>query len=485
LRRPLPEIFDPVVIDGYTQGAGTPDPSDDAIPNSDPNGFNGKLLIEIDGSQLDPGYSGLVIYSGVSTVRGLAIGGFQGVLDASEEFVFGGSALDIEEVGANTIEGNFFGTDVTGTVANPNAFGLVAYNTIAGGANRIGGTSPAARNVVSGNAYSGIVLQENDFIGNSVQGNFIGTDSTGRRALGNGESGVFVYFDSNNEIGGAEAGAANVISGNLQGGVDIGGANASDNLTQENFIGTDLSQTLNLGNSLGGVNVYDDAAGNPILGNVISFNGALGIDLGYDGLTPNDEPPGTDPPDQDSGPNRLQNFPVLTSVGAKGVTTNIQGSLASTPNTQFRIEFFANNICDASGSGEGLRFLGFDVVTTDPQGVANIATVLSEPVFASEFLTSTATVIEGPSDFGDTSEFSECLPIEVDTGPTPTPVPTGPPECPDFDFDESGFIGPEDLLTLFAGLQTTDLQFDISGDGVVDDEDLLLLNACWHLTVSQ
>ena len=98
-----------------------------------------------------------------------------------------------------------------------------------------------------------------------------------------------------------------------------------------------------------------------IEGNSIFSNGGLGIDLNRDGVTPNDILPG----DPDTGPNNLQNFPVLTSVSSSGGTTTINGTLNSTPNTTFRIEFFANDMLDPSGNGEGQIFLGSTSVMTD------------------------------------------------------------------------------------------------------------------------
>ena len=136
---------------------------------------------------------------------------------------------------------------------------------------------------------------------------------------------------------------------------------------------------------------------NAILTNSIFTNSGLGIDLARDGVTPND------PGDPDTGPNNLQNFPVLANAIVNGVTATIAGTLNSTPNTSdFRVEFFLNSVSDPSGHGEGRTFLGTDSVDTDANGDATIQLVdNSGQVTDGSFISATAT---DPS--GNTSEFS-------------------------------------------------------------------------------
>jgi uncharacterized repeat protein (TIGR01451 family) len=172
-------------------------------------------------------------------------------------------------------------------------------------------------------------------------------------------------------IGGTTAGQGNVIANNL-GGVDVVIGNST------------IRPTSNAS----------------ILGNSIYGNGAqLGINLDFpQAVTPND------PGDADTGANNLQNFPVLTTAAPGGGNVAISGSLNSTANTTFRVEFFGSPTCSTSGFGEGKDFLGFQDVTTDGSGnVAFGPLSLPLPV-ADTVFTATAT---DPA--GNTSEFSACL----------------------------------------------------------------------------
>jgi hypothetical protein len=136
------------------------------------------------------------------------------------------------------------------------------------------------------------------------------------------------------------------------------------------------------------------SVGNAIRGNSIHSNGGLGIDLGGDGVTPND------PGDADTGPNQLQNFPVL-SVALAGGSTWVTGTLNGLANTTFTLDFYASAAADPSGFGEGARYLGSAVVTTDGSGNAHFEVVLAAPTAPGEVVTATAT---DPA--GNTSEFS-------------------------------------------------------------------------------
>ena len=493
----LPSIAQPMTIDGYTQPGSS--------PNSNPptTSDNAVILIELSGAMAPPnsGFSGLTILFAVAdncAVRGLVINGFQG------------SAMEIASNG-NVIEGNFIGTDAAGIVGLPNGFFSGTGGVIFVGAssnNTVGGTMSSARNLISGNNGEGISFGGT---GNTVQNNFIGTDVTGTLPLGNGDHGVFVS-GSNCLVGGTTVDARNVISANNGGGVQL--SIGSDNVVQGNFIGTDVTGTIALSNhdggvwiedarnniiggltatpgappgnlisgndlffgvildlggaqgnliqgniigaditgtqplgNLGGVGIFgghpfgsgsDNTVGgtdptarniiafngtmcgppntqinvgvsiggssafnNAVLGNSIFSNGGLGIDLsilddGPCGVTLN----GTDSYYE---PNNFQYYPTISEVTIPddNSTVELSGELDSTANTTFRLEFFSNDVADPSGFGEGKTFLGSSDVMTDGTGHATYDVTFPLVSITEKIFTATAT---DPS--GNTSEFS-------------------------------------------------------------------------------
>jgi trimeric autotransporter adhesin len=265
------------------------------------------------------------------------------------------------------IRGNLIGTDVTGKVRVQNTSGINIEN---GASNvTIGGSDPNDRNVISGN--SGGIGISTGTSGNTIQGNLIGTDITGTTALGNSGLGIFIS-GTGNTVGGTTAGTGNVIANN---GVGV-------------LITTVRNQP--------GV-----PQGNQVLGNSIFSNTSLGIDLGATGVTANDNL------DADTGPNQLQNYPVITSV----VGSQIFGSLHSTPGSVFRLEFFSNTARDPSGFGEGQTYLGFLDVSTDSRGNAPF-TFNAPSSLVGLYVSATATL-------GGTSEFGNAV-LGI---PTPSLVP--------------------------------------------------------------
>src|SRR5439155_26539513 len=85
---------------------------------------------------------------------------------------------------ANIVEGNYIGTEVTGTAALPNDTGVVIVQ--GANVNTIGGTTPAKRNLISGNTNDGVFLRDCNTFGNVIEGNYVGTKVTGAAALANG-----------------------------------------------------------------------------------------------------------------------------------------------------------------------------------------------------------------------------------------------------------------------------------------------------------
>ncbi len=407
----LPTITEPVVIDGYTQPGASPNTNGPGL------GLNTVLKIELDGSNAGANANGLRITGGGSTVRGLVINRFTE------------AGASVETNGDNVIEGNFIGTDITGTLDLGNTQNGVIIH---GSNNTIGGTTPGARNVISGNNYDGVVITGVSFsaTGNVVQGNFIGTDVTGTTALGNGSIGVEIDNASNNTIGGTVPGARNVISGNVTG-VLIAGSGTTGNLILGNFIGTDVSGTLALGNAFDGVRIHLDASNNavggtdPGAGNTIAFNGTAGVSVQLStdnailsnstfsngGLAidltlgwPGDGPTPNDADDGDTGANNLQNFPEIASaeIGATGdlVIEYLVDSAIITSTYPLLVEFF---IADADGE-EGQAFIAshmYVTSTAQTSTVANLGGATGLGVAEGDFIVGTATDAGG-----NTSEFS-------------------------------------------------------------------------------
>ncbi len=232
----------------------------------------GAPAVMLDGSRAGSNVDGLTITAGHSTVKGLAINHFR-------------SGIVLTTNGGNVIEGNFIGTDITGSVAMPNRQdGIVVTNGSAG--NTIGGTDPGSTNVISGNGTdpndqdrSGILLSGATVTGNQILGNFIGTDATGFGAVGNGLRGVYLKGGaSGNTVGGV--GAGNIISANGVAGVEIDG---SRNVVAGNFLGVDATGGTALPNGQGVL--ISGGSANTIggtdfgAGNVISGNNGGGVNI--------------------------------------------------------------------------------------------------------------------------------------------------------------------------------------------------------------
>lgn len=316
----LPTINQPVSINGYSQ------------PGSSPNtltaGDNAVLLIEINAN----GFQGLWFTTNNNTVRGLVI---NRNIDGAIRFQPGSTN--------NIVQGNFIGTDVTGTMVLGSGLGGVADF---GGNNLIGGAAPADRNVIaggfrgvfvglggsnsqiignylgtnaagtgalgntrgvelagsgdnivlnnliSGNNGYGVLISGAAATNNQIRGNFIGTNATGTAVLGNTSTGIFIQDAPNTIIGGTNPGDRNIISGNAVHGIHLYGFGTTGSQVQGNFIGTDVTGTVDLGNTFDGV-VAEQASNNLIggtitgAGNVISGNNRYGVTLFSSGAANN------------------------------------------------------------------------------------------------------------------------------------------------------------------------------------------------------
>ncbi|MBI3406979.1 MAG: DUF11 domain-containing protein [Planctomycetes bacterium] len=361
----------------------------------------------------------------IQTSGGVLVGGTSA--SARNIIVSPGNSIQVNTGTGSAIEGNFIGIDVTGAVKlATSGTGIdlesTSSGTQVGGLTSTPGTGPG--NVIGG--QFGIQIAGSN---NGIKGNLIGTDATGTQALGIGLDGIRVDGSGAvfNTIGGPPADARNVISACGLSGIHLtsAGAQVHDTLIQGNFIGTDINGNLNsmgngegvfvqvstnsqilnnviAGNSGRGVDV-SSAVNTAILGNSIFANGSLGIDL-VGGTQNAFAVTANDPGDGDPGPNNLQNFPVITSVSRVGGTT-ITGTLNSTPNMAFNLEFFANDAADASGHGEGQIFLGaLTTGLTDVNGDVSFTAMFPVTIGALQAVTVTAT---DPA--GNTSEFSEAF----------------------------------------------------------------------------
>jgi hypothetical protein len=411
--RALPDITDPVTINGYTQPG--------ARANTLAAGNDAVLKIQLNGTNAGFGANGLKITASNSTIKGLVINNF---FDNGVQIAGSGAT-------GNKIEGSFIGTkaDGTGALANGNA-GVDIFNAPN---TTVGGTQPAQRNVLSGNVADGVQIAGSLATGNNIEGNYIGTTADGRGALGNTGDGVVIDIAPNNTVGGTAAGARNVISDNRFG-VFISGSGATGNKVEGNRIGIEADGTGDLGNDGDGVIISAGASNNTIggttsaAGNAISNNGAdgvsissgtgnrilsnfifsntgIGIDFFPDGVTAND----TDDPD--TGANNLQNFPVISSAIRSNTTnfTTISGTLNSNPSQNYTIQCFVA-APDPSGNGEGQIPAGQDTtVTTNTGGDGSFSCVSPVPQLG-QAVTATATNTSGTAtgtSIGDTSEFSQ------------------------------------------------------------------------------
>jgi hypothetical protein len=394
---PLPAITDTVTLDGTTEP-----------------GYAGTPVIELSGAQAGKdSVTGLQVvgHSG-SSIVGLAINRFSG------------QGLYVENRGGMVIADNRIGISVDGATAQGNgASGILIQGNPA---DADGAAVLVRNNLISGNAVHGVFIEDSSSVW--LQGNRIGTDAAGLAALPNGLSGVSLNVAPRNLIGGTAPGAGNLISGNGAYAISIGGDRSVGNRIEGNLIGTDATGSAPLGSIRRGGIIIGDASGNTIggiesgAGNTIAYNAGAGIailsgrgnsvlsnslfsnawnapasavDLSANGVTANDIGDG------DSGPNDLQNYPVLSWAVSGDKGTRVRGTLNSGPNKTFRLEFFAGD-----GQGDGKDLIGTSTVQTDAAGNAAFDLNFATPVQLQRFVTATATDSEG-----NTSELSPGAPV--------------------------------------------------------------------------
>ena len=237
----------------------------------------------------------------------------------------------------NVVEGDLIGTNWTGAIRLPNSgSGVViqngaADNTIGGMATINGGSLGGAGDVISGNDWEGVHIDDSS--GNVVEGDYIGLSAGGNEYVGNAESGVGIYAGaSDNTIGGSVSGTGDVISGNDSNGVYITDSGTTGNVVEGDFIGTDWTGSNPMPNAGNGVVILNGAADNTIGGtipgtnNLIAFNAQNGVDIGGYGTTGNvvegDDIVANGNNGVQFDPNAMQNLvenDVLYDNGASGV----------------------------------------------------------------------------------------------------------------------------------------------------------------------
>ncbi|HYP01141.1 MAG TPA: LamG-like jellyroll fold domain-containing protein, partial [Pyrinomonadaceae bacterium] len=276
LASPLPDITDPLIIDGYTQPG--------ASVNTSVTTDNAALRIELNGAgAISAGpVNGLTLLAsaGGSTIRGLVINRFTG------------DGISLNGSDNNVITGNFIGTDPTGLVDLGNtSYGIESEFFTNSNDNVVGGMLPSERNIISGN---GAGIEWSTSTGNVIRGNFIGLAADGSTALGNNGSGIVVgSFASGFIIGGDDAAdgstdgvvrARNYISANGGAALFLGGSGFGGATVQGNYIGTDTQGTVARPNGSG---IDTNLAHNSTFGgstagagNLISGNNGNGINIG-------------------------------------------------------------------------------------------------------------------------------------------------------------------------------------------------------------
>ena len=342
----LPSLMGPTEISGYSQpGAVMATSTSSAI-----------IQIAINGSDVvGQDIFGLTLGNNC-TVSGLAIYHFP------VGFNVGGNN--------NWVYGCHVGMNASGMVEMGN---ITDGILITGTGNLIGGPNVTNRNVIAGNGAGIAVFPYAN--SNTIQGNYIGTDATGNTTISNTYDGISIG-SSNNMI------TDNVVVGHQNANIAIGwwmddSPYPNANLVTNNRVGhhadgsfssfedncqgitmvyaanTTVTENIVFGNGCHGVSVVGDiSTGNLISNNYISGNGDIAINLGLDWVTSND------PGDIDTGPNNLQNFPVLQEAKIKGTKTKIKGTIDTQNPENVLIELYSVSVPHSSGYGGGETLIG-------------------------------------------------------------------------------------------------------------------------------
>jgi len=417
---------------------------------------NGMQLSQSTGNIIEGNFIG--VDAGGNNARGNGRGVM--VNNAANNTIGGTASPSTNIISGNTTGIEISGNNATGNLVRLNLIGVTNNNTAIGndqngidilsGAarNTIGGTTPQAGNVlnvIAGN-LDGVSIQS--ATSNLVQSCLFDL---------NRHNGITVTAQGNT-LGGASNALINAIWRSKASGVELNGNLATDNLVQGNYVGVNFAangSVIDMANSGHGILITNNSSRNAIGGvtkstgnlialnhgngitvvsgtqnqifsNRIAANTLLGIDLGNDGPTANDDKDG------DSGPNDLQNFPVLNAavvtgtagadeVSALAQSVTITVSFNSTPNQSFFLQFFiggGNCDCKTSSCLGSLPLPLSDPVQvmTGPDGNFSSNFTFAMPADASStgFVNATATTLNG-----STSELSQCVALGTQVGCAP------------------------------------------------------------------
>lgn len=362
------------------------------------------------------GSSALPNYDGISLEGAAKFNTIGGTNAYERNIVSGNIAYGIPVFGAgaegNIIIGNYIGTDISGTIAIPNTYGVLFDDGSFG--NILGGNTAAERNILSGNSAYGVFIYNMGTNSNVVKGNFIGTDLNGTTAIPNAVGIVIDGAAYNHVID------SNIISGNLQEGIYINITGSDSTSIIKNKIGVDINGNP-LGNGSDGIRIsqgpkYSIIGGSIANANIIAHNGGNGVYImfpddnfhliSYNSIHNNSGlgidlfPPGVnanDIGDIDTGANEGMNYPEIDTVIfiAGPNKTIISGTLDTQSPNQCTIQIFMA-IPDLSGHGQGSEYLS----SIAPDSLGNWSDTLYG-LSSTDFLT---TIAIDPNN--NTSEFS-------------------------------------------------------------------------------
>jgi parallel beta-helix repeat protein len=318
-------------------------------------------------------------------------GGYVGISDVD---------LSFPRTASNVIQNNIIGLDPTGLSRKDNVYGIqimVNGDTI-------------QNNTIAGNTFGDVHLSGGNFV---FRGNKVGINAAGTVIPNSYSWEILVISGYPNTasgiIGGPNPGDGNEIGGafsaiHIQ---NSGPTTVQGNTIHDSGIGIELDPAS-------GIKIWDNTirngstgvwvragGGNSILRNSIYGNYSAGIQLATTYPLLNDSG------DPDAGGNLGQNYPVITSASLINNTTSITGTLNSTPNQTYHLEFFSNPQCDASGYGEGRTYLGTTDATTNGSGDASFTVTFNTALTPGSIVTATAT-----DSSSNTSEFSKCAVVQ-------------------------------------------------------------------------